>query len=176
MQFDTLLERAKELFEKEEKQRGTARVRRVMTFFVEIGLLDTNWLKPLKANVLKIEDVLWVAKNIEPRVLEVFPAALIHYPKSFLGLDKLPLELRKIIDNIRLGRAVDGMYKGIEIKKMAFWANFQLPDKRTKPLNEQRVMKTFRFKPTTVLKIKQAAAKKGVSETALLESLVQATE
>lgn len=148
-------------------------VRRILGFFIDKGLLISPNMKPLFSMRISIEDVLWVAENIEPRILEILPAAIIRFPRSFLGIDKIPNELKSIIDQIRLRRDISGTYNGIELEKMAFWADFDLPDRRTKPLRDRKIPRTFRLSSEAAGKLKNFADRQQVTETAILENLIQ---
>ena len=48
---------------------------------------------------------------------------------------------------------------------MLRWAQKSLPDKRTVPVSELRVMKSFRFKKETLEILKEIAQKAGKTET-----------
>jgi len=125
------------------------RFQRTMAFLKAKGLLDTNLnIKPHLRGRLKLNDVLWAARNVEPRIIEVLPAAMLHFPKNFTGI--APQELKKILVCIQHGDNEGPDFEGLEYKKMKFWANTQLKDKRTKPVQEKRQPKAFRLNPKTL--------------------------
>ena len=99
------------------------RVCRVLGFLAAKGLLVIPGILPCHRARLSIEDVLHVARRVEPRVFEVFPAAYLRYPKSFLHINKIPVELRNIIRAIRLGEKECDGFAGIEYTRMKRWAD-----------------------------------------------------
>jgi hypothetical protein len=106
------------------------RAKNTLGFLINKGLLWTN--QPIEAYVGKINilDAIWTAENIEPRVYEVLPAALIHFPKTFIGLKNLPEELFLITKAIKAGKTPEKEeWNGIKTKNMAKWANNPLKDK-----------------------------------------------
>ncbi len=59
------------------KMRKEPRFLKVMGFLVAKGFLDVNYPVPRLPNQrLLLEDAIWAGKNVEPRILEVLPAAL----------------------------------------------------------------------------------------------------
>jgi hypothetical protein len=98
------------------------RIERVLGFLAAKQFLVVPGVIPHPRARLPIEDVLHVARTVEPRVFEVFPAAYIRYPKSFLHIHKIPMELRNIIRAIRLGEKEFTGFGGIEYTRMKRWA------------------------------------------------------
>ena len=98
-----------------ERQRDS-RFLKTMGFLVAKNLLKTNRedIQPRARVKLAIKDVLWAGNNVEPRILEVLPAALIHFPKTFKGLDQLPKELSSIVEQIRRQQTDGPDYKGLK--------------------------------------------------------------
>lgn len=150
------------------------RAEKVLAFFVGKGLLVAPAVAPRPATKIDIEDVLWVIKEVEERVLEVLPAALIHFPKSFLHKEKLPPSVKEVVNLIRKSALVGPTIRGISYDSMKRWANQPLPDKRSVPADKKRILKNFRFSPKTVQQLKAAATQAGLSETEYLERLVSA--
>lgn len=97
--------------------------RRVLGFFVAKGLLIDPLTHPLPRVKLDIRDVIQVADKVEPRVFEVLPAALIHFPESFMNLEALPAELAELVDAVRRGEERTDAYKGIHYRDMKRWAD-----------------------------------------------------
>ncbi len=150
-----------------------ARAKNTLGFLVNKGLLWTN--QPIKPYLgkINIQDVLWTAENVEPRVYEVLPAAMIHFPKTFIGLKNLPNELNTIVKCIKNGKTPEKIeWKGIKFKNMVRWANKPLKDKRTIKLSEMKKNRTFSFSADTNLKLREVAKSKKISETELLQQLV----
>ena len=149
------------------------RARKVLGFFVAKGLLILPDVAPGGTVKLNISDVLWVAENIEPRVLSVLPAAIIHFPRSFLDPEKIPHKLKAVIAAIKSGAEDGPDLPGFPFTEFRRWAYFTLKDKRSRPLGEQKVRKTYRFKPDVVKTLEQRARMENISETALIESLIE---
>lgn len=162
----TRVEYLKSLFE-------DRRTKKVVRFFVGKGFLLGDVEKSKKQIKLYIPDVLWVARNVEPRVLEVLPAALIHYPNSFFGKNWLPEELEKIVKKIKRGEMDHKDYRGISYLDMKRWAERPLPDHRTKPLSQIRINRTLRFDSPIYNVIKHRAKSQHLSIRAYLEALVR---
>lgn len=150
------------------------KAKQVLGFFIAKELLWTNQkIKPYHGKI-DIKDAIWVAEHIEPRVLEVLPAAMIHFPKVFLGNKDIPQELNEILLNIRKGAAPPMlMWKGIETKKMLKWANMTLKDKRTRPISQKKVNRTFSLSPQTSAKLKKLSTQNQTTETGILEKLIE---
>lgn len=149
------------------------RAKNVLGFLINKGLLLAN--KPMKPyfGKINIQDALWTAENVEPRVYEVLPAAMIHFPKTFIGLKNLPKDLGAIIKDIKNRKTPEKEeWNGIKIQSMIRWANRQLNDKRTTKLSEMKKNKTFSFSLMVNEKLKGLAKRKKISETEFLEQLI----
>jgi len=147
------------------------RFRNVMAFLVHKGLLISN-VDYGKFPILDIKDALW-ASSYEPRILEVLPAAILHFPKSIVESQCIPLELKIIIDQISAKRKTEKKYYcGIEIKKMEQIANQRLADNRTVPQKQKRITRSFRLKPTTIDKLKKLSKNQQTTMTECLEALI----
>lgn len=149
------------------------RTHKVLGFFIaKKYLLGTHRFSAFKNVKLSIEDVLWVAQNFEPRVLEVFPAAFLHFPRTFIFSDHMPDQLKLIISKIKRNDPDGPDFKGIRYHNMKRWADLPLSDRRTKPLSQKRLNKTFRLQPNVINAIKKQSNELGVSETQFIERLI----
>jgi len=150
------------------------RAQKVMGFLVGKGLLWTNQnIEPFFGKIM-LEDAFWVAENVEPRVYEVLPAAMVHFPKTFIGIQHIPEKLKMILDALQKQKPIEiDEWKGIPIRNIVKWTNRPLKDKRSKPMNQKKQNKTFRLSPEINRKIKELAEEKMISETELLEALVR---
>lgn len=146
--------------------------RRVLGFLVAKGLLFAPHVTPCSSAKIKISDAIKVGLTAEPRVLEVLPAALLHFPRSFLGHHDMPEKLKQVLDCIRRGDVSGPTLSGVPYTAMLRWANEQLPDRRTRPESERKITKAFRLKKATLDKLSKEAAKAGVSPTSYLERLL----
>lgn len=149
-----------------------ARAQRVIGFLAAKKLLITDQFNLWPNTKIRVEDALWVAKHVEPRVLEVLPAALIRFPRTFFGKDKTPRPLKAVVAAIARNEPDHPDYEGISYQAMKRWANRELPDRRTKPLKEQKRNRTFRLKPTVIDTLKCMAKRQKISETEVLEQLI----
>ena len=110
---------------------------------------------------------------MEPRILEVLPAAFERFKKHFSGDADTIEKLEQIIDNVKQKKdnhKID--FYGISIKKIKPWFFIRLRDKRSKPFDKRKVSKTFRFKPETLDMLKSLKDQTGQSETEILENLI----
>ncbi len=155
-----------------ERNYRDTRTLQVLGFLIAKGFLVGKDI-PLRGDVkLDIEDVLWVGAKVEPRVLEVLPAALIHFPKTFMRKAHMPDDLAEVIKAIRAQKTQGPTFRGMRFRTMSKWANRSTADKRTKPLAEIKVNKTFRLLPAALEALKLEARKAGLSETHYLEQLL----
>lgn len=146
--------------------------RNVLGFLVSKGLLFVDEVEPNATAKLDLQQVLKVGTEIEPRVLEVLPAALLHFPRTFTNWEALPDKVKEVVAQMKSNAATGPDLAGIPYASMKRWADRQLPDKRTTPISERRVMKSLRFKPQTLMLLKERSEAAGVSETEFLERLV----
>jgi len=172
MKAKEILKRAKELREKTERRRRDPRYRKVMGFLKAKGLIFDEATLPRPNVKIDVKDLLWVAEKIEPRVLEVFPAAFLHFNKTFFNTNAVPPELRVIIDAIRRRHDLNCKYRGIEYKKMKHWANHPMKDQRVKRTSEQKISRTYRLKPEAIDVLERKAKSAQVNATEFLERLI----
>ena len=148
------------------------RTQKVLGFLIAKGLLIGEDV-PVNGSVkLDVEDVLWVGANVEPRVLEVFPAALIHFPRTFMRTAQIPAELADVITAIKAGNPRGPDFRGLRYRDMRKWANKSTSDGRTKPLSEIRINKTFRLSPKAVAALEKRSKQAGLPKTRFLEKLL----
>ncbi len=145
---------------------------RVIGFLVAKGLLIGPSVKPMSSVKIKISDAVNTGLTFEPRVLEVLPAALLHFPRSFLGYDDMPEQLKEVLACIRRGDESGPSIAGIPYSAMLRWANEPLPDKRTRPEKERRITKAFRLKKSTLDRLLRGAQKAQMSQAAYIEKLL----
>ncbi len=149
------------------------KAQKVLGFLHAKGLLWVRGVKPQHFAKIQAKDALWVAKNIEPRVLEVLPAALLHFPRAFLLVDELPDNFLKIVTDIKKGKQDGDNYNGIEYKDMFRWANIQLQDQRTKKQENKKNNMTIRLSEKHKLKLKAMANQQKTTLTDLLEKWIE---
>lgn len=149
-----------------------SRTMRVLGFLVAKGLLINNQIKTRRAGTFSIEDALWVAKNVEQRVLEVLPAAVLHFPAAIDGKERMPKKLAEVIECIIANKKDGPSFGAINYSNMKRWANHPLKDRRTKPVKEQKKMKSFKLSPAARERLSQLAKQSNQTETAVLENIL----
>lgn len=154
------------------KRFQSPRAQRVLGFLVAKGFLIVPLVLPKPQVKLKIEDVLWVGQHVEPRVLEVLPAALIHYPSSFRNMSKLPQELLEVVRALKAMKEDGPNYGEITYRQFKQATQIPLPDKRIVALADRKIARTYRLKPAIAARIKHEAAIHGLSEGVFIERLV----
>ncbi len=171
MKREDILEQAKRAAALNKKNRRDPRYLRTIGFLVAKGFLFTNHQIPRTPNIrIDIEDAIWAGENVEPRILEVLPAAVMRMKKHFNYNPAIHTELRKVIELLEENMA--GEFFGITTEKLKLWLNNRLKDGRVKKFEEKKVMKTFRFSPSTIEKINMLKKKTKLSETKILEKLI----
>ena len=121
---------------------------------------------------INLTDAIWAGRFVEPRILEVLPAAYERFKRHFSGDAETVEKLEQIIDRVKQKNDHKIEFYGISIKKIRPWFFIRIRDRRSKSLDERKVSKTFRFKPETVAILKNLKDQTGQSETAILENLI----
>jgi hypothetical protein len=167
-----LLERIKRKAKRDAKNRKDPRFLETMGFLVAKGFLKTNFeIVPLPNKRLRIDDAVWAGKNVEPRILEVLPAAVLRLEKHFDGLDA-NRELAKTVAQLR-GRQEEGdSFCDVPYRKLKVWTELPLLDKRVKTVAEKKRIKTFRLDPDALERLKTVARERDSTETEVLEKLL----
>lgn len=168
-----LIQKIKANAKKDEKNRNDPRYLQVMGFLISKGFLRTNQdIIQLPKRHINIDDAIWAGKTVEPRILEVLPAAVLRLPRYFDFDPEKHSYLKTVTDQLKAYKPLAIDFYGIPFKNMKVWINFPLLDGRIKPLEEKRALKTFRFKPDTILCLKNLAKQEGASETEIIENLL----
>jgi hypothetical protein len=173
MNKDALIRKIKAKAKQDEKNRRDRRFLEAMGFLVAKGFLKTNLGMPLLPNKrLRIDDVIWAGQNVEPRILEVLPAAVLRLGKHFDLDPTVHRELAEVVDQLRKRDENGNAFYGMPYEKVRVWTDFPLRDKRVKPLTKRKVVKTFRLDPIAVESLRKIAEQKGCTETEVLETLL----
>lgn len=146
--------------------------RQVLGFFISKGLLIAPGIDPAPTAKLRIETVVDIGLKVEPRVLEVLPAAILHFPRSFINLDKMPDKLKMVVEAIRKDQKSGPTLGGIKYQAMKRWANKKLKDGRAVPEEHRRIMRSYRFSRAALSRLKQRSKELGRTETEILEELI----
>lgn len=173
MNQKSLIEKIKRKAKLDEKNRRDPRFIETMGFLVAKGFLKTNRkIRPLPNHRIRLDDALWAGQNVEPRILEVLPAAVVLLGKHF-DLDPTKHKsLAQVVEKLRKREEQGEAFYGIPYAKIKVWVEHPLRDRRVKPVSERKVVKTFRLKPAAVARLQEIAAEKKVSETKILENLI----
>jgi hypothetical protein len=173
MNREEQLEKIRKRAQQDERNRTDHRFLDTMGFLVAKGLLRTNMPIALYPNKrLRIDDAIWAGQNVEPRILEVLPAAVLRLGRHFdLDADK-HADLARTVAQLRAREKHGEAFQGVPYAKLKVWAELPLPDRRVKPGTEKKVARTFRFHPQTIERLQEMAKEKRTTETAILESLV----
>ena len=112
MKREDILKQAKIAAALNKKNRRDPRYLRAIGFLVAKGFLFTNQQIPRTPNIrIDIEDAIWAGENVEPRILEVLPAAVMRMKKHFNYNPVVHTELRKIIELLKKNK--EGEFFGI---------------------------------------------------------------
>jgi len=161
------------LAQQDKKRRQDPRYLKIMGFLVAKGFLYTNEKIPLNPNAyINLKDALWAGSLVEPRILEVLPAAYERFKKHFSGDADIIAKFEHVIKRIRQKDNQPIEFYGISIEKISPWFFIQLNDRRSKSIDKRKVSKTFRFKPETVEILKNLKEQTGQSESEILEKLI----
>jgi hypothetical protein len=148
-----------------------------MGFLVAKGFLYTNERIPLNPNAfINLKDALWAGRFVEPRILEVLPAAYERFKNHFAGDADTIAKFEQVITRIRHKDNHPIEFYGISIEKIRPWFFIRLKDGRSKSIDKRKVSKTFRFKPETVEILKNLKEQTGQSESEILEKLIAAAK
>jgi len=174
MNQEALIKRIKAKAKQDQRFRRDPRFLETMGFLVAKGFLKTNLDIQLTPNIrLQIDDVIWAGQNVEPRILEVLPAAVLRLEKHFDLDPTRHIELARVVDQLRRRDEKGDDFENMPYAKVRVWAEFPLKDKRVKSITQKRVMKSFRLDPTAIQKLKKIAHEKGCSETEVIEELLK---
>jgi hypothetical protein len=169
------IKKIKKLAQQDKKRRQDPRYLKVMGFLAAKGFLYINKKILLNPNGhINLTDAIWAGHFVEPRILEVLPAAYERFKRHFSGDAETVEKLEQIIDRIKQKSDHKIEFYGISIEKIRPWFFIRLRDGRSKSLDERKISKTFRFKPETVDILKNLKDQTGQSETAILENLIAA--
>ena len=170
MNREEILKKIAQAAERDRRRRRDPRYLNTMGFLVAKGFLNTNWELPLLPNLrVTMADAIWAGLNVEPRILEVLPAAVLRLPRHFdLDAAKYP-ELYATVEKLKNGEKTGEPLWGIPYEKLKTWVHLPLPDGRVKDVREKKITKTFRLKPAVVTKLREIASRLGCTETEALE-------
>ncbi len=157
------------------EKRRDQRYRKTMGFLTAKGFLRTNQDIPFAGNKrIALDDAIWAGKNIEPRILEVLPAAVLRLPLHF---DFDPLkhrELAAVVDRLRRREPDGPEFNGMPYSKVKLWVDLPLRDRRVKSHAEKKLVRTYRLRPEVVERVRHLADELGCTETEVIERRILA--
>ncbi len=170
MKKEELLKKIAAKAKRDARNRRDRRFLDTMGFLVAKGLLDANYALLRRPNRrLLLDDVLWAGQKVEPRIIEVLPAAVLRLGAHFdFDAERFP-ELAAVLDALKRHAPEGPDLLGVPYAKLRVWADFPLPDRRVKPVSEKKIPRTFRLRPDVVASLKERAREAGCSETEFLE-------
>lgn len=174
MNRDALIRQIKKKAKQDAKKRRDPRFLDTMGFLVAKGFLKTNLDIPLLPNKrLRIADAIWAGEQLEPRIIEVLPAAVLRLAKHF---DLDPTEHRdliRVVNQLRRNEPRGNDFLGAPYDKIKQWSELPLRDKRVKTVASKKIVKTFRLDPRAVEHLRSEAVARGCTETEVLERLLE---
>lgn len=173
MEKKNIIKEIKKAAENDKKKRKDIRYLRAMAWFVKKGFLKTNQdFTKWNLGKLCVQDAIWAGKHLEPRILEVLPAAMVRLPKEFVRNQKEPKALNEAIQALATNQKEGPLFMGIDYDKYKVWVDLKLNDGRTKPMFEQKQMRSFRLSPTAIRKLNQLRKESGLSGSEIIELLL----
>src|SRR5688572_24526243 len=102
MKKELILKKIKQAARRDRKKRLDPRYIRTMAFLTAKGFLFANRRFPQWPNLrLQIDDAIWAGKNVEPRILEVLPAAVLRLGRRFDFDPNKHKELDKTLEDLK---------------------------------------------------------------------------
>lgn len=170
---DMLIQQIRRKALQDERNRQDPRFTGTMGFLVAKGFLKSNIdFVRLPNKRLRIADAIWAGLNVEPRILEVLPAAVLRLPRHFDFDPAEHADLARVVGQLRRREAEGDGFHGIPYAKIRVWAELPLRDKRVKPVTKKKKVKTFRLDPLAVERLTKAAQQRQCTETEVIESLL----
>ncbi len=175
MNNKTLVEQIKKAALNDTENRKDIRYKKAMAFLVKKGFLKTNInFENYYYAKIRIKDLIWAGLNVEPRILEVLPAAAARLPRAFIfDASKNSQSLQKVVFDLKENKKTGSDFLKIPYEKIKVWMNLTLNDGRTKTTDNKKIMRTFRLNPQTVRKMELLKKKNGITESAVIERLIE---
>jgi hypothetical protein len=177
MNKKALIKEIHRLAQLDKQRRRYPRYLKIMGFLIAKGFLYSNEKIPLYPNEhINLRDAIWAGRFVEPRILEVLPAAYARFIKHFSGEADIIQKIEHIIDGIKQPNDPKIEFYGVPLEKIKPWFFIRLRDGRSKPLDKRKISKSFRFKPETLDTLKELKDQTGKTETEIIENLIAAAK
>ncbi len=158
------------------KRRTDPRFLNTMGFLTAKGFLGYNRpLTEMPNARIHLQDAIWAGRNVEPRILEVLPAALARLPKHFKVTQDPTLDEKALLNAakaLRTGETEGEPCLGVDFGKARVWMDLPLRDKRTRTATVKKRTKNFRLRPEVIDRLSTLARAENTTETEILERLV----
>ena len=139
------IKKIKEIAQQDKRRRLDSRYLKVMGFLVAKGFLYINKKIHLNPNGhINLKDAIWAGRFVEPRILEVLPAAYERFKRHFSGDAETVEKLEQIIDMIKQKSDHKIEFYEISIEKIRPWFFIRLRDGRSKSLDDRSVTSPWR--------------------------------
>lgn len=104
-------------------------------------------------------------------MLEVLPAAVLSFPRSFLHPEKASPQFGEVVSALKSGK------NGPDFERISFEkfleANRPIKNKKRTIVAERRIPKTFRLSPATIKILAERSRIAGTDHTAYIETLIK---
>lgn len=173
MKREEILEKIKARAKRNRILRRDPRFRQIIGFLVGKGFLDTNEPVQFPGNRrIRLKDAIWAGQNVEPRILEVLPAAYARLPNRFDANEKEVKRMEAVVQCLAENKPDGPDFLGMPYEKVRAWYTLPLKDQRTRTPAERKVTKTFRLKPEVIKRLEEIARDRRTNSTQALEQLV----
>jgi len=168
-----LVEKIRKQAELDSLKRKDPRFLRTMEFLVRKGFLKANRnYEKWNSGKLYLRDALWAGENVEPRVLEVLPAVAVRLPKE-VNLNGAPKVFFDAFEALKKNQNDGPDFFGVSFDKYKVWLDLELKDKRTKPVSQKKIMKSFRLSFECIRRLEEKMQETGESGSNVIESLLK---
>src|SRR5262245_42288362 len=136
--FSRIKARARALSEEARAVRSSGAYTKVVGLLSGLGFLVAPDVRPLPTSKVDLSEAIAIGKAVEPRILEVLPAAVVSFPRSFLHFDRCPEGFKELVRALKARREGPG-YEGIAFEKFLEAANRPTKNRKRKVLEERRI-------------------------------------
>lgn len=170
--FDQIRERARKLDQTICSVQHSAEYAAVVGVLSGLGFIVAPGFAPRPSSKVDLSIAISIGTIAEPRILEVLPAAVLSFPRSFSHVERAPASFHEVLRALRRGTP-GPEFEGIPFEKVRQAAERPVRNRRRKILSERRVSRTFRLSPGTIRTLSERAKKLGKDHTAYIELLIK---
>jgi hypothetical protein len=115
------------------------RFRRAVKFFALKGYVMTSLIPRISyRGKLSVGDLIWACENVEPRLFEILPAALICFAGHFDAQEIWPQDLCKVVQALKAGSQDGPDFRKHSYRAIQLWLDFETQDQRSKRIENRR--------------------------------------